>query len=364
MRVGIVMPARGDIMTGGQLYNWMLVDYLRQQGDHVDVIAPPKWHLHDAYHMVAANLSRSLFRRLVETPLDVLLQDEANPLFWINQRLRHRVHYPIVSIVHHLRCTEAHPVWQNIFYRWIERRYLSTVDGFILNSDTTHRVVESLVVGQRPFVVAYPGGDRFHSTLKPEEIAARAHLPGPLRILFLGNLIPRKELHTLLAALAQLPGESWRLEIVGSQQMNPRYVASIRRQIGRGQLENRVTLSGAVSDARLAEKLSQSQLLAVPSSYEGFGIVYVEAMGFGLPAIASTAGGAGEIVDHARNGYLVTPGDVKALAKYVYELSQDRDLLERMSLAAHGTYNRRPTWAECTRRIREFLTSLVGRTVL
>ena len=363
MRVGLVMPVRRDMMTGGQLYNWMLVDYLRQQGDHVDVIAPSR-DLYWPFHVVADSLSRALFRRLVETPLDVLLQDEAYPLLWVNQRLRNRVHYPIVSIVHHLRCSEAHPAWQNIFYRWIERRYLSTVDGFILNSDTTHRVVESLVVGQRPFVVAYPGGDRFHSTLKPEEIAARAHLPGPLRILFLGNLIPRKELHTLLAALAQLPGESWRLEIVGSQQMDPRYVTSIRRQIGRGQLENGVTLSGAVSDARLAEKLSQSQLLAVPSSYEGFGIVYVEAMGFGLPAIASTAGGAGEIVDHARNGYLVTPGDVKALAKYVYELSQDRDLLERMSLAAHGTYNRRPTWAECTWRIREFLTSLVGRTVL
>ena len=153
MRVGLVMPVRRDTMTGGQLYNWKLVDYLRQQGDHVDVIEP-KWHLYDPLNVVADNLSRSLFRRLVETPLDVLLQDEADPLFWINQRLRHRVHYPIVSIVHHLRCTEAHPAWQNICYRWVEGRYLSTVDGFILNSDTTHRVVESLVVGQRPIVVA------------------------------------------------------------------------------------------------------------------------------------------------------------------------------------------------------------------
>ncbi len=115
-----------------------------------------------------------------------------------------------------------------------------------------------------------------------------------------------------------------------------------------------------VSDRELAEKFSQSHLLAVPSSYEGFGIVYVEAMGFGVPSIASTAGGAAEIVDHARNGYLVSPGDVGALAKHVYELSRDRGLLERMSLAAHDSCSRRPTWAECARRIREFLESLVG----
>jgi len=357
MRVGFVSYVMPDTITGGLLYDWMLVDYLRRQGDHVDVI-PVRWHGY-AYNAVADNLSRSLFKRLVETPLDVLLQDEVNPLFWLNRRLHHRVHYPVISIVHHLCCSEARPAWQNRFYRWVERRYLSTVDGFIFNSETTRNEVENLV-GQRPAVVAYPGGDRFHPTVTPEEIAARAHQPGPLRILFVGNLIPRKQLHTLLAALAQLPEESWRLEVVGSQQMDPRYVRSIRRQIGQRRLENGVTLSGAVSDAELAEKLSQSHLLAVPSSYEGFGIVYVEAMGFGLLAIASTAGGAGEIIDQACNGYLVSPGDVGALAKHVYQLSRDRGLLERMSLAAHETYSRRPTWAECARRIREFLESLVG----
>lgn len=358
MRIGLVIPVKRDIMTGGLLYDQMLVDYLRRQGDHVDVIAR-EWHSYDAYHAVADNLSRSLFRRLVETPLDVLLQDEANPLFWLNQRLRHRVHYPIVTIVHHLRCTEARSAWKNRFYRWIERRYLSTLDGFIFNSNTTRKEVENLV-GQRPAIVAHPGGERFHPTLTPKEIAARAHQPGPLQILFVGNLIPRKELHTLLAVLAQLPKESWRLVVVGSQQMDPRYVRSIHRQIRQGRLENEVTLSGVVSDTELAEKLSQSHLLAVPSSYEGFGIVYVEAMGFGLPAIASTAGGAGEIVHHARNGYLVSPGDVGALAKHIYELSSDRGLLERMSLTAHESYSTRPTWAECGRRIREFLESLVG----
>lgn len=358
MRVGLIMPVKWDILTGGLLYHQMLVEYLRRQGDHVDVIAR-KWDSFDAYHAVADNLSRSLFRRLVETPLDVLLQDEANPLLWLNQRLRRRVHYPIVAIIHHLRCAEARPAWQNRFYRWVERRYLSTVDGFILNSNTTRKEVENLV-RQGPAIVAEPGGDRFHPMITPEEIAARAHQPGPLQILFVGELIPRKELHTLLAALAQLPEESWRLVVVGSQQRNPRYVRSVQRQIRQGRLEKVVTLSGVVSDTELAEKLSKSHLLAVPSSYEGFGIVYVEAMGFGLPAIASTAGGAGEIVHHTRNGYLVSPGDVAALAKHIYEVSRNRGLLERMSLAAHETYSRRLTWAECTRRIHEFLESLVG----
>jgi len=125
--------------------------------------------------------------------------------------------------------------------------------------------------------------------------------------------------------------------------------------------ENGVTLSGPVSDTELADKLSQSHLLAVPSSYEGYGIVYVEAMGFGMPAMACTTEGASQIVHHARNGYLVSPGDVGVLAKHVYELSSNRGCLERMSLTAYETYSTRPTWAECgRRRICEFLESLVG----
>ena len=110
----------------------------------------------------------------------------------------------------------------------------------------------------------------------------------------MGNLIPRKGLHTLLAALALLPREDWRLTVVGSLEMDPPYVAGIRRQIAALGL----TAGDPCWDPspeELAARLRGSHLLAVPSSYEGFGIVYLEAMHFGLPVIAG----------HRRRG----PGD-------------------------------------------------------
>ena len=69
-----------------------------------------------------------------------------------------------------------------------------------------------------------------------------------------------------------------------------------------------VQFLGRVSDAELVHQYRTHNLLAVPS-YEGFGIVYLEAMRFGLPVIASTLGAAREIVTNGENGFFVRPHD-------------------------------------------------------
>ena len=182
---------------------------------------------------------------------------------------------------------------------------------------------------------------------------------GPLRVLFVGSLIPRKELHTLIAALARLSGASWKLDVVGGFVDKP-YVQEIKLQIEREGLSERISLLGVVTGEALRDYYQKSHLLAVPSSYEGFGIVYLEGMGFGLPSIASTAGAAHEIVTHDQDGFLVRPGDASAIAEYIEDLNRDREKMFRMGLNALERYRRHPTWDESTSKIAEFLQSMVN----
>ena len=103
---------------------------------------------------------------------------------------------------------------------------------------------------------------------------------------------------------------------------------------------------------------AQGQVLAVPSSREGLAMVYLEALGFGLPPIATSQGASAEVLEHGFSGFLVEPGDTSALTDHLNLLMTDRQTLLRMSLAARETYDHHPTWRETGQHIHRFLLDL------
>lgn len=357
MYIGLIIYGSLDTLSGGYLYDRVVVEHLRSAGDTVEIISLT-WRSYLRHLM--DNFDGALSRRLRQARFDVLVQDELNhpSLFWLNHRLRARVTYPVVSIVHHLRASEQRPAWQNAMYRLIERRYLASVDGFIFNSQTTRQVVEGLVGRGRPSVVATPAGDRLAITMTEDDIAARARAAGPLRIFFLGNLIHRKGLHVLIAALASLPSTAWTLSVAGSPDVEPDYARGIRRQIEAARLGDRVSLLGSLSGEALIGQMRAGHVLVMPSSYEGYGIAYLEGMGMGLPAIGTTAGAAHEVITHGVDGFLVPPDDPLALAGHLRTLAEDREALVRMGRAARARFDRQPTWQQTAARVREFLVEM------
>ena len=357
MNLGLIIYGNLETVSGGFSYDRILVDYLKSKGDRVEIFSLP-WrsyvrHLFD-------NFSGSFIRSLTTAKLDLLIQDELNhpSLFRLNQKLKRYVQYPIVSIVHHLRSKESRPRWQNDFYRRVERDYLRSVDGFVFVSHTTGSDVKALTGQDAPSVVAYPGRNLPHPVISADQVRIRSSESGPLRVLFVGNLIPRKELHTLIAALAVLPKESWKLDVIGGF-VDKRYAKEIRKQIEQNKLSENVSLLGVVTNDTLRKYYRKSHLLAVPSSYEGFGMVYLEGMESGLPSIASTAGAAHEIITHGENGFLVRPGEVSALSGFIDELIRDREKLFQMGLNALDRYQEHSTWNESTSKIADFFESIV-----
>jgi glycosyltransferase involved in cell wall biosynthesis len=124
-------------------------------------------------------------------------------------------------------------------------------------------------------------------------------------------------------------------------------------------LETAVTLHSYLPDDQLAQLMLHSHLLIVPSTYEGFGIVYLEGMAAGMPAIATTAGAAAEIIQPNYNGYLVNVGDTTSLTQHLQHLQHNRALLAQLSHNALSHFQTHPTWAESMSRIRHFLEEQV-----
>ncbi len=351
MRVGLTLYGSLDGQSGGFRYDRKLVEGLRAAGDTVEVVELP-WRSYPRGLLDA--LSPSVQDRLA-VDVEVMVQDElAHPsLVGLNRKLP----YPVVSVVHHLRASE--PRRLTPLYRAIERRYLSTVDAAVCNSHATRQSVRD--TGGPPAdrtVVAPPAGDRFDPDVDGREIADRAH-EGPLRVAFVGNIEPRKGLDTLVDALARLD-DPWELTAVGRHR-DGSYVRAVRQRVATTGTGERVRLPGRLSDPELADVLRSSHALAVPSRHEGFGIVYLEGMSFGLPAVATIAGGAAEVVEDGETGFLVDPDDPAGLAGALATLAGDRDRLARMGRAARRRYERHPDWTETTARVRSLLRAVADR---
>ena len=362
MHIGLMIYGELDTVSGGYLYDRKLVGRLNRDGHQVELISLD-WRSYLLH--LTDNLSGSVYRRLKQFKGDLLIQDELNhpSLFWLNRRIKATADYPIFSIVHHLRSQEPRPAWQNHFYRMIERRFLHTMDGFIFNSLTTLQTVHQLGINLDllPHLVAFPAGDQFQPQISADAISKRAFEPGPLRLVFLGNLVPRKGLHILIDAAARLPLEDLTLTIIGDATYDRGYARRIQRQIQDSNQSGRVRLLGSLPPERLVEELTCHHVMVVPSFYEGYGIVYLEGMAFGLPAIATTAGAASEIISSDLNGFLVPPGDPAALARSITKLSHDRKKLAEMGLAARERYLSQPSWEQTTGSILEFLSSQMDK---
>lgn len=350
MHIGLVVYGDLEPRSGGYRYDRRLVEGLRTRGDRVDVISLPETGYLESF---AHNLSPRLARQF-DRPFDVLLEDElCHPsLVGLNRRID--ADYPIVSVVHHLRASESTGLERRLI-EGIERAYLSTVDAVICNSRPTRAAVSRLT--DVPGMVAWPGADRFDRLPSDDEITERAR-SDPFEVVFVGNLVPRKGLDTLVRGLAGVDAD-WRLTVVGGES-DPDYSGKTCDLVSELGLEAKVGFTGWLDDDALAARLESSHLLAVPSTHEGFGIVYLEGMAFGLPALATTSGGARDLVSDGETGFLVDPGDHGAITRAIGACAGDRDRLVDMSLAARRRFERHPTWDEMAGRIRAFIGTRVA----
>mgnify|MGYP000002912637 CR=1 FL=1 len=168
-----------------------------------------------------------------------------------------------------------------------------------------------------------------------EERCAEARTPeASLRILTVGRLgvgEQYKGVDHMIHAVNQAHAEGVDVEyiVIGDGKDRQR-LETIVKDVDAGDV---VEFLGHVSDRRLIEEFERADVFAMPSSGEGFGLVYLEAMHYGLPLIASPEGGASHVIRDQVNGLEVQYGDVRELANAIIDL-QDSDVRLRLSRGA------------------------------
>jgi len=154
-------------------------------------------------------------------------------------------------------------------------------------------------------------------------------------ILSVGNLIPTKGHELLLRALAALKRSVAGLSciIIGDGPERTR-LQQAARELG---ISDRTTFAGRQSRASVAGFLRRSAIFCLPSSYEGLGCVYLEAMAAGKPAVGCLGQGIAEIIQHNVNGCLVDPGNLDGLVTVMEKLMKDGATTRRIASAGRST---------------------------
>lgn len=163
-------------------------------------------------------------------------------------------------------------------------------------------------------------------------------------VLFVGATEDKKKgFYYLLGALARLRRELPVVRLVAVDRPPQPHYSAARwlRQFG---LEAYVEFTGRLTAEELAERYSSAEVLALPSTYEGFGLPAVEAMACGLPVVAAAVGALPEVVRDGETGLLVPPADPAALAHALLLLLRDESLRLRLGTAGRAWVEDRFTW--------------------
>jgi len=263
-----------------------------------------------------------------------------------------RVRAPIVALVHHPLCLEAgltEPRQKQLLA--LETAALALAERILVTSATTARTLRfEFGVAEEKTIVAEPGTD-------PAQRARGS--TGPLRLLSVGSIVPRKAYDVLVHALAPLKDHDWRLTIAGATDRSPRALAALHAAVRDTGLTDRITVVGAMPEEGLAEMYASADAFLLPSLYEGYGMVLAEAMARGLPMVCTTGGAAAETAPDAA-AIKVPPGDQHALTAAIRRLLDEPATRRSLADASWAAGRKLPRWEDTARTIAGVIKELAA----
>jgi glycosyltransferase involved in cell wall biosynthesis len=347
-RLGFATWDRDD-QTGGNVYNRALVAELRALGINVRLhkLAGP-WPEGDASSH--AKLARAL-RAEPACLVDGIVASGSPEVVAAAVESGHAV-----TIVVHLPISDElglEPM-QRQRYAALEAKAVQAASGVLCSSRWLAAEL-SRRYGRSDVGVAIPG-------VTPAAPAQGSQDSGVPHILSLASLTPTKDQLTLAHALAQLADLPWTADLIGSDRPNPKYAARLRSEIVAAGLTDRISVPGALAGSALDRKWEAADLLVLPSRTETYGLVVVEALARGIPAVVSAGTGAIEALQEgatkhstATPGTSVPAGDSASLAAVLRRWLTEPMLRHAWRQAALARRDTLPGWQQTAEAVLGYL---------
>ncbi|WP_416915493.1 MAG: glycosyltransferase family 4 protein [Roseicyclus sp.] len=336
-KAAFAIPGDLATLTGGYIYDRRLLSELRADGRdvaHVGLGAS----FPDPTPADMADAARRLSRFGPDCPVMI----DGLAMGAMELSVLTGMAAPIVALVHHPLAHESGlaPAMRDRLYR-SERDNLALAAHVVVPSPhTAALLVSDYGVTADRITIARPGTDR------PMGRVAKSDPP---LILSVGIQVPRKGHDVLIRALAQLRDLRWQAVIVGSA-LDAEHAALLARLVTDLDLSSKVRLVGRVSGEELARLYGQASLFALATRYEGYGIVFDEAMVHGLPIVTCATGAVPDTVA-PQAGLLVPPDDPDAFAQALATVLEDDATRGRMADAATAAGAALPGWAATARSV-------------
>jgi len=295
---------------------------------------------------------------------------------WVACELKARLGLPVVHIFHALgaikRLEQGRADTSPADRLRVERRIIREVDCLLAQCPAEVEDVQRYYAADLRHVCIVPSGvntQRFRP-LPMRSARARLGLRQHEQIIgYIGRLVPRKGVDTLLRAFAHLvaarPGAPLRLMIVGGEYRDPKQdmsteLARLRGLAGQLDLGERAWFVGKRQPDELASYYGAADIMVSVPWYEPFGLTPLEAQACGRAFIGSAVGGITYTVKEGITGLLVPPKDEAALADRLALLLDNDDLRRRLARAGRRHVEREFTWARAAERTALVYEALVA----
>jgi D-inositol-3-phosphate glycosyltransferase len=275
---------------------------------------------------------------------------------WVAELARRYWETPFLQMFHttaHMKnAVAAHADWESDLRLRTEKRLLTLADGIIAaNPDERADLIWRMGVPTEKVCTIPPGVDLelFQPRPRAASRAAIGIAPDERVVLFVGRIDPIKGIDTLIDA-AEILVSADSIEpaptflIVGGDlgvdgsPIGP--LADIAASIARRGIAARFRLVGSQPQDQLPVFYAAADVVAVPSRYESFGLVAVEALACAKPVVASRVGGLRFTIDEGATGFLVKPQSPPALATALEQIISNEPLRTAMSAAARPSVAR------------------------